>query len=172
MLKRLLKLRLPVDDFTDTIRKSLNLSKLTRRAPLEPFESLVTLELVRNPQVVEKAREYIVQLVKDKENLGYLYFLDGQKMFTELDVTFNFDLVVDCKHREEIETIIGNLAADMFCKNSSMNRITQLELLYFFIRLVNPDLNWLTIDYILQGCKHHAHLIAFKAKQYSANHKR
>lgn len=167
MLKNLQRFRLPNDDFMDRVRQPLDLTKLTSQAPLKPFQSLVTLNLVQNPSVMEAARNYIVQLIKDKENLGYLYHLDTKPMIMPLDIQLNYEVIVECKFSNEIKRAIDDLAAEMFCRESTTHRITQLELLYFFIRLVNPDLNWITVDHIMQGCKHHAHLIAFKAKQYS-----
>lgn len=167
MTEHLNRMQLPIDKFTNIVRQELIsvLEKMSKKgAPFKPFESVVTYEMVKNPQIISAARAYIVQLLKDKKNLGYLYHLHDQKMFMPLNIQVNFDLVTECRRAQDIKTEISKIASEIACPDSQTYEITRLELLYFFIKLVNPSMNWILIDYILLGNRNHAHLMSIKAK--------
>jgi hypothetical protein len=164
MIDKLKHLLLPIDDFIDQIRCNHSLDDvvkpLRKRAPFKPFDYSVNLDIVKHPKVLQAARSFIIRIMTDKENLGYLYFLSNQHLTIPLNVQFNGELAIECNRYEQVVEAINDLAQEFACQNTLTYEITRVELLYFFIRLVNPHMNWITIDYILQCIKGHAHLIS------------
>ncbi|GFQ65909.1 uncharacterized protein TNCT_575031 [Trichonephila clavata] len=169
MIKYLQKLWLPNDELIGHIRKNHHLdpSLFPSYTTPKPFERLITLDIVQNKYVVEEAKEYIEHLLKNKEEYGYLYHLMKQNLYIQFDVKFNGELAIECAQYDQVVEAIDELAREWACKNSLMYEVTRLELLYFFILLMNPEINWTTVDFLLQGTKGHAHLIAARAKQLS-----
>ncbi|GFQ87856.1 uncharacterized protein TNCT_735661 [Trichonephila clavata] len=169
MIKYLQKLWLPNDELIAHIRKNRHLdpSLFPRYTTPKPFERRITLDIVQNKYVVEAAKEYIEHLLKNKEEYGYIYHLMKQNLYIQFDVKFNGELAIECARYDQVVEAIDELAREWACKNSLMYEVTRLELLYFFILLMNPEINWTTVDFLLQGTKGHAHLIAARAKQLS-----
>ncbi|GFS30441.1 uncharacterized protein TNIN_160201 [Trichonephila inaurata madagascariensis] len=89
-----------------------------------------------------------------------------QNVYIQFDVKFNGELVIECARYDQVVDAIDELAREWACKNSLTYEVTGLEL-FFFILLINPEINWMTVDFILQRTKGHAHLIAARAKQLS-----
>ncbi|KMQ83656.1 hypothetical protein RF55_19442 [Lasius niger] len=123
-----------------------------------PFTSYVTLEVVN--KYSDQAKQHIYQLLAQKEKYGFLYNLNSRRLVVPLTVSFNGDLVIDPEYYIEIVDRIDGLARDFHCPGSQTYEITRLELLYFFTLLVNPQLNWITLDYLLKGNRCHAYLVA------------
>ncbi|GBN13107.1 hypothetical protein AVEN_257688-1 [Araneus ventricosus] len=163
MIEELRQLMLPNDELIRRIRNKYQLDLSTiPYSVYKPLRRQITLEMVRNPQIVSAAKEYITELLKDKQEYGYLYHLANQKLLIKFDVKFNPELAIECRRYEDVLNIIEKLAKEWFCKDTLMYEITRLELLYFFILLINENMNWIMVDYFLQGSntKGHAHLIA------------
>ncbi|GFT26033.1 uncharacterized protein NPIL_17041 [Nephila pilipes] len=158
-------LTLPNDELIEHIRSrhGLDVSLFPRYTTPKPFKRRITLEMVRNGRVVQAAKEYIEHLLKNKEELGYLYHLMKQKLFIKFDVRFNGELAVECARHDQVVDVIDDLAQEWACRGTLMYEITRLELLYFFILLINPEINWVIVDFLLQGTKGHAHLIAARS---------
>ncbi|GFR15151.1 uncharacterized protein TNCT_284141 [Trichonephila clavata] len=169
MIKYLQKLWLPNDELIAHIRKNHHLdpSLFPRYTTPKPFERRITLDIVQNKYVVEAAKEYIEHLLKNKEEYGYLYHLMKQNLYIQFDVKFNGELAIECARYDQVVEAIDELAREWACKNSLMYEVTRLKLFYFFILLMNPEINWTTVDFLLQGTKGHARLIAARAKQLS-----
>ncbi|GFQ84254.1 uncharacterized protein TNCT_539821 [Trichonephila clavata] len=169
MIKYLQKLWLPNDELIAHIRRNHHLdpSLFPRYTTPKPFERRITFDIVQNKYVVAAAKEYIEHLLKNKEEYGYLYHLMKQNLYIQFDVKFNGELAIECARYDQVVEAIDELAREWACKNSLMYEVTRLELLYFFILLMNPEINWATVDFLLQGTKGHAHLIAARAKQLS-----
>lgn len=161
MIEYLRQLDLPNDQLIHYLRKQLT-SKLipTPHIHCKPYVRTITLELLKNPQVIQIAKQYIDRLLKNKLEYGYLYHLKEQLMYVKLDVRFNGEVVIECARYDQVVDIIDDLAKEWAPVNTRMYEITRLELLYFFTLLINPNLNWITVDTMLQGAKAYAHLIA------------
>ncbi|GFY37575.1 uncharacterized protein TNIN_6861 [Trichonephila inaurata madagascariensis] len=166
MIKYLQTLWLPNDELIAHICKKRHLdpSLFPRYTTPKLFERRITLDIVQSKYVV--AKEYIEPLLKNKEEYGYLYHLMKQNVYIQFDVKFNGELVIECARYDQVVDAIDELAREWACKNSLTYEVTGLEL-FFFILLINPEINWMTVDFILQRTKGHAHLIAARAKQLS-----
>lgn len=149
---------LPIDILIkDKYRNQCNLSNY-----IKPHKSLknvnyVTWKLVQDYE--ETANDYIVYLIQHERTHGYLYFLRKQQMLIPLTINYNADLIVDPANNEDIRNKIDDIAAKFGCVNSKMYDITRLELIYFFTLLVNPNLNWITLDYLIRGNRFHSYLL-------------
>lgn len=128
------------------------------------FHSYITLPFIMEPEIKDAVRKYITDLIINKEEFGYLYFLNIQKLIIPLHLNFNEELVVDPNTSLQIKKEIHALASQFSCETADnlFFLITQIEILYFLTILVNPHLNWITVDYILRGNKTHDYLISSK----------
>lgn len=144
------------------IYKHKHITKYNRNRII--FHSYITLALVRDQKVRKSVEQYITDLLSYKEKYGFLYFLNTQKLLVPLHLVFNGELVIDPSQYTEIKNEIHNLASLFSCpdKNILFFKITLIEILYFLTILVNPHLNWITVDYILRGNKTHDYIISAK----------
>lgn len=153
---------LPIDSLIQSFRADLKACQHVKFHKFHNFTSYVTLSLVSDSNVVRAAKNYIVELIRDKEKYGILYLLNTKKLVVPLHPTFNSELVVDPDHFNEIVSKIDEVAKDFSCpqKTSQFYEITRIELLYFFTLLVNTHLNWIMLDHILRCNRTHDYLIA------------
>lgn len=155
------KLKLPVDILLEkSFRNHLNVCKFVKFHKFLPFSSFVTLDLVRDEEVRRAAQDYISKLMLEKEQYGYLYFLNSKRLLIPLNLQFNADLAVDPENFDEIVAEIDTLARLFACPSNQIFEITRIELLYFMILLVNPKLTWIAVDHYVRGNRNHAYLIA------------
>lgn len=128
------------------------------------FHSYITLPLVTNKNVREVVQKYISELIVNKKEYGYLYFLNTQKLMIPLHLNFNAELVIDPINYKSIIEELHSLASLFSCpiKDNLYYEITLIEILYFLTILVNPTLNWITVDFVLRGNRTHDYLISFK----------
>lgn len=146
-------------------RDKLNVCRYIKKHNFYPFTSLVTLELVRDAEVKRAAREYIYRLMSNKEKYGFLYFLNTQRLIVPLNLQFNGELVIDSLDYEAIISEIENIGKDIISQSFILREITRIELLYFYTMLVNPHLNWITLDYLVRGNRSHDYLISARTLQ-------
>lgn len=162
MIPQLRQLDLPNDQLIQLMRKRHRMD-IEKEIPtcktMQPFTKRITLELVKCPTVQQMAKTYIEHLLKNKNDCGYLYFLINQPLFVKLDIRFNGEMAIQCSRRDEIVTIIEDLAKTWARENTMLYEVTRLELLYFLVLLINPHLNWVAVDFLLKGTRNHTHLI-------------
>ena len=154
--------RIHLDDLIDKeFRPYLKqLEKFTKCHKLKPFRSYVTLNLIH--YVGENfAKKYISKLLNEQEKYGYLYYLHHKNLKIPLDIRLNgSDLVLDNMDFNKIMYEINKIALYFFAPGDSRFNITRLELIYFYTLLINPYLNWITIDYLVKGNRFHSYLLA------------
>lgn len=130
------------------------------------FHSYITLSFIKNPEVRKSVQSYISKLISFKKEYGYLYYLNTQKLIVPLknNLTFNPEFVFDPANYTEITEEINSLANQFGCPttNSTFYDITLIEILYYLTILVNPHLNWITVDFVLRGNRTHDYLISSK----------
>ncbi|GBL73793.1 hypothetical protein AVEN_3106-1 [Araneus ventricosus] len=155
-------MKLPVDHLIEQMRLPKDLPRKTNTMCLAMLKNLIPLELVKNTTIMKAAHDYIVRLLKDKYNLGYLYYLHSmnKRMLIPLDVEFNGELAIEKERFDQVVEEIDKLASEFAPRDTFIFEITRVELLYFFIISINPDLTWIAVDHILQCVKGHAHLIS------------
>lgn len=144
------------------IYKHMHMTKYNRNKII--FHSYITLALVQDKKIKKSVEQYITDLLTYKEKYGFLYFLNTQKLLIPLHLVFNGELVIDPSQYTEIKNEIYSLASLFSCpdKDIVFYKITLIEILYFLTILVNPHLNWITVDYILRGNKTHDYIISAK----------
>lgn len=126
------------------------------------FHSYITLPFIREPEIRSSINKYITTLLM-REECGYLFYLNNQKLIIPLNLTFNTELVLDPDHHAEIKNELETLAK-LFGNpcSSKIYAIARLEILYYLTILMNPQLNWITVDYVLRGNRIHDYLISSK----------
>lgn len=159
MIERLRQLDIANDELIRDLQQKYDL-KHEPECTTSNFLNVVTLKTVTDPRFVRAAKEYIQLLVKDWSRYGYLYELWKHNMYLPLDVHLNAELVVEHNHYDPIVKELNELARNWGIETTQIFEITRLELLYFFVLILNPKCNWITIDYIVGGVRRHAHLIA------------
>lgn len=162
MIEKLKQLRLANDDLITVIRQKYKLDIYKVPVCKRPFERRLTLDVLKDAKYVEAAKEYIETLLKNQYKYGYLYYLMNVKLRVPLDVRFNGEMAIECGRYDLIVEKLDEMARQWGKTESLVNEITRLELLYFFILVLNPDMNWITVDFMLQGTNRRglAHLIA------------
>lgn len=126
-----------------------------------PFHSYITLQFIKQPEIRNSINQYITSLMM-RTDCGYLFHLNNQKLIVPLSLQFNAKLILDPEHYTEISNELSILAS-LFAKcTTDMYKIVLLEILYYLTILINPHLNWITVDFVLRGNETHDYLIAFK----------
>lgn len=163
-MEHLKELRLPVDDLVDQTYRKEDWGKIYGRPHgFKPhFRLVITLPMVQDERVRKLARDYVSKLLQDREKFGYLYFLASKKLVVPLNLQFSGELVIDESQFAAVRKEIEDLARGFACPYSDTYAVTCLEILYFYTMLLNPHLNWITVDYLLRGNKSHDYLILQK----------
>lgn len=152
--------RLPTDELIDEFRKNLkDIQKYTKFHNFTPFQSYVTLNLIHYVGEVY-VKKYIMKLLNEKEKYGYLYYLYNKNLKVPLDIKFKSNLIIDREDSDRIIYEIDKIARIFYLPNDFRYQITRLEILYFYALLINPSLNWISLDYLLKGNELHSYLIA------------
>lgn len=126
-----------------------------------PFHSYITLPFIQQPEIRNSINRYITSLMQRKD-CGYLFHLNNQKLMVSLYLQFNPKLILDPDNYTEIMNELTTLAKLFANCTTKMYEIVLLEILYFLTILINPHLNWVTVDYVLRGNETHDYLIASK----------
>lgn len=160
-LKMLKDLFIPNDKYISIIREPL----LTEIEKCKwsfgtPFRKCITLELLKNTLVRRAADVYMKDLIKHDSVLGIFYHANKQCLLVSLKLEFRAgDAIVDKDNTNDIFDEI-DILAEMYSKPWDLNfEITKIELLYFFALLINPHLNWVTVDFLLGCNKSHAYFV-------------
>ena len=127
-----------------------------------PFKNLVTVDLVNDSTARLLAMRYILKLLENKEKYGYLYFLaDQARLSVPLKINLlGAEIIVE---NDGVVSTIEKIAKMFMCsQHKQYHAITCVELLYFFVHLVNTHLNYIQIDYMIRCIKSHQHLIALR----------
>lgn len=158
-VKYLKSCKTPYDHLIKLFRDNTDITPFFKLHKIKPFTSYITHQLVTDPNVVKMARDYIVELLKNKPKYGLLYHINAQKLIIPPHFQFNGELVIDPQHYHPIVHIIQDIAQDFSCPDHSIYEITKIELLYFFTLFVNVHLNWMTVDHLLGCNKTHSYLV-------------
>lgn len=172
MYERLASCRLPVDELLSELVQKESLDQAIRilnpRLGKWPIEFYVSLEMVMHPKLRDAARKYISKLLEEKEKYGYIYYLSGQSLLMPLAIQFRgIELFTETEERDRITKAIEALASEFACRSSIIYEITMVEIYYFFIRLVNPKLSWLAVEYMINSVKLHAHLLMSSERKFT-----
>lgn len=118
----------------------------------------VTLQLVLDFKL--KAVAHIEELKNNLLKYGTLYHLAQTYNLNRLYIEYTTFPLINIEEQDAILKEIQTIALESDTENSLLFNITCLELLYFFALIVNPDYNWITIDYLSYGNKNHQYTIS------------
>lgn len=172
MYERLATCHLPVDNLLSEFYGGESLEPIIKSLNLQygkwPVEFYISLDLVMHPKIRDVARKYISKLLEDKEQYGYVYYLSSQNMLIPLTVKFQgIEVFTETEDRDRIVKAIDELASEFACRGSLMHEITMVEIYYFFIKLVNPKLTWLAIEYMINSLRQHVHLLMSPERKFT-----
>lgn len=162
MLNKLHQLKLPIDLLVKDIQEQFDLKTEPIKTCTSLFLKPIKLEMVKDSKFVAAVIHYIDTLLKNPTEYGYLYVLWKKNMMIPLDIHFCGESAIEVNKHDEVVLELNNLAKKWAVENSIMYEITRLEILYFFVLILNPQLNWITVDFLLGGTRRegHAHLLA------------
>lgn len=155
MIKKLKKLVLPVDDLLKDYRIC------------GPANKILTLNFVQNKDLQGKAKNYIIKLLENMEQYGYLYYLYDKNLYIPLQVELKGETFMECGYEYRIKKELESQASQFFQCDDIKFRITYVELLYFYIRIMDPTLTWIAVEYKIQSVPYHTHLIMSPDRKYS-----
>lgn len=172
MYERLAACRLPVDDLLSELYEGESLEPIIKsinpRNAKWPVEVYISLDLVTHPKIRDVVRKYISKLLEDKERYGYVYYLSGRNLLIPLTVKFQgIEVFTEVDDRDRIVKAIDELASEFACRGSLMHEITMVEIYYFLVRLINPKLTWLAVEYMINSLRQHGHLLMSPERKFS-----
>lgn len=172
MYERLATCRLPVDNLLSEFYSAESLEPVIKSINPQygkwPVEFYISLDLVTHPKIRDVVRKYISKLLEDKEQYGYVYYLSGQNLLIPLNVKFQgIEVFTRVDDRNQIAKAIDELASEFACRGSLMHEITMVEIYYFFVKLVNPKLTWLAVEYIINSLRLHVHLLMSPERKFT-----
>lgn len=147
-----------VDSLIENIRfQNPNLKNYYRKNnALRKFND-ITLQLVKDFK--SYAESHVKFLMNNKQEYGILYLMAFSKQFNLVHIEYtNFPLISQ-KEKKNIMKEIEEIAQTINNKNNLLYSITCIELLFFYALLVNPEYNWVIMDYISFANKNHQYVI-------------
>lgn len=154
--------KIKADDLIENVKfQNPNLINYHRRNNALPMFNDISLKLVKD--FAHYAHAYVRHLISNKFEFAILYYLAKEKTFTSLYIEYMTFPLVNQPEKKEIIKEIEKMAL-VFYENSHCveYKITCMELLYFYALLINPDYNWVIMDYINNGNKNHQYLVFVK----------
>lgn len=107
------------------------------------------------PEIVDafaqEAREHLRQIRANPSVYGYLYFVADHSAEWHTAPHFDYLHFPLMKNRKCVLDRIRKMAEE----TSRNVDATCLYLLYFYALIVNPSLNWITVDYLSNGNRYH-----------------
>lgn len=156
-LKHLKKAKRNVDEFIYKEQfENPNLKNYYRRNNAMKQFNDITLQLVQDFK--HRAHIYIKHLMANPHDYGILYLLAENKTFNLLYIEYTTFPLINQPEKKAIMKEIEAMASS-YCTDPLRYKITCLELLYFYALLVNPEYNWVIMDYISYGNKNHQYVI-------------
>lgn len=112
------------------------------------------------PEIVDgyarDAKRYVRQIKASPSVYGYLYFVAENSGQWHTAPHFDYMHFPLMKHQQCVLSRIKKLALETGSKpNTNEMDATCLYLLYFYALLINPSLNWITVDYLSNGNRYH-----------------
>lgn len=98
---------------------------------------------------------------------GYLYFVAKHAAHWYTAPHFDYRNFPLMRQREKVLSRVRSTAEKFASVNTIEFDATCLYLLYFYALLVNPDLNWITVDYLANGNRYHQHGTRLKGEMKS-----
>lgn len=145
--------RLPIDKLVQGVvsKHKERLKKFQKRNNVWPNMFDVTVDLVN--AFKHEAYVYVQKILENTKRYGYLYLVTRDERTTE--AYFDVDSFQLVRNRWEVLRLIKK-QAEWFSKPDTHHfDATCLYLIYFYALLVNPEANWITMDYINGGNRYH-----------------
>jgi hypothetical protein len=159
------KLKIKNDLLMKKLTCHYNFEKYEKKFSFFPFSSYVTLALVTCPKAKQLAQRYILELLARPNEYGLLYLLADQEKNLAVKLNLNLSsarFVLDNEHYYEALSAIDKTAREIFNPETKPlhYKVTFVELLYFYVYLVNTDVNYVLADYVIGCIKSHRYLVA------------
>lgn len=134
--------------------RSLNSYKVPSTA-LKDFHD-VTPRLVADFR--RQAYAFVRHVRDNPEEYGMFYILAKDKCQWTNVVFFDYENVSLLRDKTRILSQVRMIASQLAKPDTNEFDATCLYLLYFYILLVNPHCNWVTVDYLMHGNRYHQYL--------------
>lgn len=154
-LKLLGKAKLPIDTLIQKV-----LSKRTYEIGKLRTENVIWKKMYNvTPEFIDafsrEGKQHINEIKKNVSTYGYLYFVAEHSSQWHNAPHFDYKQFPLMKNRECVLSRIKKMAQSLTKENTNDFDATCLHLLYFYALLVNPSLNWITVDYLANGNRYH-----------------
>lgn len=110
------------------------------------------------------AKNHLKEIRANAGTYGYLYFVAEHSSQWYNAPHFDYQQFPLMKNRECVLSRVKKMAQTVARENTNEFDATCLYLLYFYTLLVNPSLNWITIDYLANGNRYHQFGTRLKGK--------
>lgn len=163
-LKLLQQAKLPIDTLIQTVasKRAYEIGQLRTESRIWKKMYDVTPDLL---DVFEKEGRNHLKVIKENiGTYGYLYFVAEHSNQWYNAPHFDYQQFPLMKHRECVLSRVKKMAHTVAKENTNEIDATCLYLLYFYALLVNPSLNWITIDYLANGNRYHQFGTRLKGK--------
>lgn len=162
-LKLLKGVSLPIDDLIRKVycKNSTKIRTAESNTLWKDFND-VTPRLV--DEFKEEGEKHVKELRKDPETLGYLFLVAkyAGHWYTAPHFDYiNFPLM---RNRVKVLSQVRKIAEKLSHIYTAEYDAICLSLLYFYALLVNPNLNWITMDYLANGNRYHQYGTRLKGK--------
>lgn len=163
-LKLLQEAKLPIDALIQkqASKNAYDLSQLRTESRIWKKMYDVTPELV--DAFGNEGLNHLKAIREKKGTYDYLYFVAENSDQWYNAPHFEYQQFPLLKRRECVLSRVKKLAHKVAKENTNEFDATCLYLLYFYALLVNPSLNWITIDYLANGNRYHQFGTRLKGK--------
>lgn len=158
------KANLPIDRLCKHVT-SFNIStirQLTTKSRIWKDFYDITPELVSAFEA--QAYAHVKYLKENKSQYGYLYFIAENNKDWFNTAHFEYEQFPLMVNRPKVLNAIRRIAQRISPSETIEFDATCLYLLYFYGLLANPHSNWITMDYLTNGNKHHQYGTRLKGK--------
>lgn len=158
------KANLPIDRLIQYI-SSGNMHRirlLVNPNPIWKNFSNVTLNLVQTFE--NQAYAHVKHVKENISQYGYLYFISENNSEWFNAAHFEYEQFPLMTEKGKVLCAIRKIAQRLSTPGTHEFDATCLYLLYFYGLLANPHSNWITMDYLTNGNKHHQYGLKLEGK--------
>lgn len=163
-LKLLGEAKLPIDTLIQkaTSKRTYEIAQLRTESRIWKKMYDVTPAVIDT--FVKEGKNHLKEIKGNVGTYGYLYFVAEHSSQWYNAPHFDYLQFPMMKNRDCVLSRIKKMAEMVAKENTNEYDATCLHLLYFYALLVNPSLNWITIDYLANGNRYHQFGTQLKGK--------
>lgn len=134
-----------------------NINHYYKKTEALPKFNAITLDLVNDNDIYTYIKYYMDNIIANRLSILIEMASSDKPLYYNIFIDLRNFPLLEPTNASDILKKIKKRASEFLIKNKE---VICLELLYCYGILINPDYNWIIMDYINQGNKYHQYMVA------------